>query len=110
MSFEIVGRKEDRARVEAFIGRDECGASALVLEGEAGIGKSTLWLEGVQVERDFSSFSASVLQIEDARIYAGFHFRFSCVAGATLGASVGAYVLGHVALPVHGKKVGQLKG
>ena len=62
------------------------------------------------VERDFSSFSSSVLQIEDARIYAGFHFRFSCVDGATLGSSVGAYVLGHVALPVRGQDIGQLNG
>jgi hypothetical protein len=62
------------------------------------------------VERNFNSFSSSVLQIEDARIYAGFHFRFSCVDGATLGASVGAYVLGHVALPVHGWDVGRLSG
>ena len=51
MSFEIVGREEDRATVEAFLGRSEGGASALVLEGEAGIGKSTLWLAGVQVAR-----------------------------------------------------------
>jgi DNA-binding CsgD family transcriptional regulator len=51
MSFEIVGREEDRATVEAFVGRDGRGASALVLEGEAGIGKSTLWLAGVQVAR-----------------------------------------------------------
>jgi hypothetical protein len=58
------------------------------------------------VQRHFRSFSSAVLQIENARIYAGFHFRFSCVDGATLGASVGAYVLGHVALPVHGKEVG----
>jgi len=60
------------------------------------------------VERDFTSFSSSVLQIEDARIYAGFHFRFSCVDGATLGASVAAYVLGNVALPVHGQENGQI--
>ena len=51
MSFEIVGREEDRATVEAFVGRAEGGASALVLEGEAGIGKSTLWLAGVEVAR-----------------------------------------------------------
>ncbi len=62
------------------------------------------------VDRDFNSFSSSVLQVEDARIYAGFHFRFSCVDGATLGASVAAYVVGHVALPVHGQDVGQLNG
>ena len=51
MSFEIVGREEGRATVEAFVGRAEGGASALVLEGEAGIGKSTLWLAGVEVAR-----------------------------------------------------------
>ena len=62
------------------------------------------------VERNFNSFSSSVLQIEDARIYAGFHFRFSVVDGATLGGSVAAYVLDHVALPVHGQDVGQLNG
>jgi hypothetical protein len=62
------------------------------------------------VERDFKSFSSAVLQIEDARIYAGFHFRFSVVDGAALGASVGTYVLGHVALPLHGQDVGQLNG
>jgi hypothetical protein len=33
-----------------------------------------------------------VLQVEDARIYAGFHFRFSTTDGATLGAKVGRYV------------------
>jgi hypothetical protein len=62
------------------------------------------------IERDFTSFSAAVLQIEDARIYAGFHFRFSTVDGATLGAAVADYVLGEVAQPVHGQEVGQLNG
>ena len=62
------------------------------------------------VERSFGSFASSVRQIENARIYAGFHFRFSTVDGATLGASVGAYVLGHTARPVHGRMVGQLSG
>ena len=62
------------------------------------------------VERDFDSFSSSVSQIEDARIYAGFHFRFSCVDGAVLGASVGAYVLSHTAVPVHGKRPGRRNG
>ena len=39
-------------------------------------------------ERDFTSFSSAVQQVENARIYAGFHFRFSCIDGATLGAQV----------------------
>jgi DNA-binding CsgD family transcriptional regulator len=51
MPLEIVGREEERASVEAFVGRAEGGAAALVLEGEAGIGKSTLWLTGVELAR-----------------------------------------------------------
>jgi hypothetical protein len=62
------------------------------------------------VQRDFTSFSAAVLQVEDARIYAGFHFRFSVVDGATLGAQVAQYILEHTALPIHGGDVGQLRG
>jgi hypothetical protein len=62
------------------------------------------------VDRDFKSFSSAVQQIANARIWAGFHYRFSCEDGATLGAAVGQYVLGTVALPVHGKEVGQLSG
>ena len=62
------------------------------------------------VQRNFNSFSSSVLQIENARIYAGFHFRFSVVDGATLGTSVAAYILSHTALPIHGQDVGQLNG
>jgi hypothetical protein len=61
------------------------------------------------VERGFLSFSSAVLQVEDARIYAGFHFRFSDVDGATLGASVARYVVGNVALRVHGDKAEQLR-
>ena len=44
------------------------------------------------VQRDFTSFSAAVAQVEDARIYAGFHFRFSCTDAATLGAHEARYV------------------
>ena len=51
MPFEIVGRERDLASVQAFVGREAGGAAGLVLEGEAGIGKSTLWLEGVTAAR-----------------------------------------------------------
>jgi hypothetical protein len=44
------------------------------------------------VQRDFTTFSAAVAQVEDARVYAGFHFRFSCTDGAALGAHVANYV------------------
>ncbi len=48
---ELVGREEELASVHAFVGGAEGGAAALVLEGEAGIGKSTLWLAGVEYAR-----------------------------------------------------------
>jgi DNA-binding CsgD family transcriptional regulator len=51
MVFEIVGREEELASVHAFIGGAEGDAAALVLEGEAGIGKSTLWLAGLEHAR-----------------------------------------------------------
>ncbi len=60
------------------------------------------------IQRDFTSFSSAVLQIEDARIYAGFHFRFSCIDGATLGAAVANYIIQNAALPNHGHELGQL--
>ena len=49
--FEIVGREAELASVNAFIGGAEDGPAALVLEGEAGIGKSTLWEAGVEHAR-----------------------------------------------------------
>lgn len=52
------------------------------------------------VQRDFTSFSAAVQQVEDARIYAGFHFRFSCADGATLGAQVARYVTNTLMQPL----------
>lgn len=46
---EIVGRDAELASLRAFVDGDE--ADALVLEGEAGIGKSTLWLAAVEYAR-----------------------------------------------------------
>jgi hypothetical protein len=54
------------------------------------------------VVRSFTSFDAAVQQVENARIWAGFHYRFSCEDGATLGRAVGGYVLATIALPAQG--------
>jgi hypothetical protein len=51
------------------------------------------------VTRSFSNFSDAVAQVADARIYAGFHFRFSTDDGITLGSSVGDYVNANILLP-----------
>ncbi|MBA2297341.1 MAG: AAA family ATPase [Actinobacteria bacterium] len=53
---EIVGREDEVAALHAFFDRagqgDGAAPAAVVLEGDAGIGKSTLWLAGVEVARE----------------------------------------------------------
>jgi DNA-binding CsgD family transcriptional regulator len=51
MVFEIVGREKELAALGAFLGEVPEGPATLVLEGDAGIGKSTLWLAGVERAR-----------------------------------------------------------
>ncbi len=60
------------------------------------------------VTRDFTSFTEAEQQVENARIWAGFHYRFSCEAGTTLGTKVAEQVLATIARPLHGHKNGQL--
>jgi len=47
MPAAIVGRETELALVRDFVASVSDGASALVLEGEAGMGKTTLWTRGV---------------------------------------------------------------
>ncbi len=61
------------------------------------------------VEPHFTSFSSAVQQVEDARIYAGFHFRFAVIDGATLGGQVADYMVQTLMQPLHGNEVGQLR-
>jgi predicted ATPase len=51
MIVEIVGRDEELASLHLFINEASEEPAALVLEGEAGIGKSTLWEAGVEHAR-----------------------------------------------------------
>jgi DNA-binding CsgD family transcriptional regulator len=51
MRLEIVGREEELASVVAFVEEAKRAPAAFVLEGDAGIGKSTLWLAGVEHAR-----------------------------------------------------------
>src|SRR3990172_6693048 len=48
----IVGRGEELASLQAFLEHSADAPSGLVLEGEAGIGKSTLWLAGAEIARE----------------------------------------------------------
>ena len=47
----MVGRDTELASVRAFVDETESGPASLVLEGEAGIGKTTLWEAGVEHAR-----------------------------------------------------------
>lgn len=52
------------------------------------------------VQRNFDSFADAVAQVADARVFAGFHFRFSCDDGKVLGHSVAGYVRSTLMRPV----------
>ena len=54
MAIEIVGREGEVAALHAFFDRAGEGPASVVLEGDAGIGKSTLWLAGVEAARERS--------------------------------------------------------
>jgi len=62
VSVEIVGREDEVAALHAFFDRAGGGPGDVVLEGDAGIGKPTLWLAGVEVARERSLRVRSVAE------------------------------------------------
>jgi DNA-binding CsgD family transcriptional regulator len=51
MVTELIAREKELTSLHVFLGDVHDGPAALVLEGEAGIGKSTLWIAGVEYAR-----------------------------------------------------------
>jgi DNA-binding CsgD family transcriptional regulator len=51
MARDVVGREQELGGIRAFLDRPPEGPAAIVLDGEAGIGKSTLWLAAVSAAR-----------------------------------------------------------
>jgi hypothetical protein len=51
MTSQLVGREQELGSLFAFVDDERGAPAALVLEGEAGIGKSALWLAGVEHAR-----------------------------------------------------------
>jgi hypothetical protein len=41
------------------------------------------------IVRNFSSFSDAIAQVANARVWAGFHFRFSCEDATQMGTQIG---------------------
>jgi len=58
------------------------------------------------VSRSFSSFSAALDEVANARVFGGIHFRAACVEGQFLGAAVGDYILNHALQPLRGSVPG----
>jgi hypothetical protein len=57
----------------------------------------------VGVERSFASFSDAVADVNDARVFAGIHFRFACEDANRVGADVANFVNQTMFQRVHGR-------
>jgi len=60
------------------------------------------------VLRSFPSFSQAVLEVDNARVFGGIHFRNSCLDGNVIGQNVADFVLQNGAQSLHGQRVGQI--
>jgi len=72
------------------------GAAAFTLA--AAFGDDTAFTVTSEIRpgtRSFTSFSAAVAEIADARVFGGIHYRTSCVRGHMLGRAVAQYVSTH---------------
>src|SRR5690242_8681366 len=52
MAVEIIGRREELLAFAGFLEAVPAGGQALLLEGDAGIGKTALWQEGNRLARE----------------------------------------------------------
>jgi DNA-binding NarL/FixJ family response regulator len=71
MRVQVVSRQAESAAVDDFLSSGSSGTSALLLEGEAGIGKTTMWLAALERarERGFRVLSTRAAPTESALAY-----------------------------------------
>lgn len=72
MSAEVVGRSAEFRAIADFLASVDTQPSGLLMEGEAGIGKTTLWLAAVELarERGFRVLTARAWEPESVLSYA----------------------------------------
>src|SRR5262249_48730932 len=86
MDLEVVGGHEELESVVEFVDASPDAPSALVLVGDAGIGKSTLWLAGLDRARarGLRVLSARPAEAESGLAYAGLGDLLEAVLDETL--------------------------
>jgi len=69
----VVGRQLELARIDAFLAGTGSGARVLMIEGDPGMGKTSLWLAGLEgaVARGWRVLSARPSEAEATFAYAG---------------------------------------
>ena len=80
------------------------GAAATVLASTFGNGTAFSIDSDVMVGtvRSFTSFSSALAELQNARIFAGIHFRTACADAQATGTAVANYILANALQPVHG--------
>src|SRR5262245_55096320 len=53
MAVQIIGRREELLKLDDFLTDLPAGGHAVLLEGDAGIGKTVLWQEGTRLAREY---------------------------------------------------------
>jgi DNA-binding CsgD family transcriptional regulator len=66
MAGDVIGRRDELLAIEEFLRAAPAGEQALLLEGDAGIGKTALWHEALRIagERDFHVLRSRPTQSE----------------------------------------------
>ncbi|MDY6999294.1 MAG: AAA family ATPase, partial [Actinomycetota bacterium] len=84
MPLRLVSRPGEDGAVAAVLDRASVGPSGLVLEGEAGIGKTTVWFHALDLarQRGFTVLSARTAETESVLAYAGLADLLGGVDGA----------------------------
>jgi DNA-binding CsgD family transcriptional regulator len=81
---EIVGREQEVRVIDGFVGASAAGV--LVLEGEAGIGKTTLWRYGVELaKREWLTLACSPTEPESELAFAAAGDLLGPVTGEVVG-------------------------
>src|SRR5438034_211552 len=86
MAVEIIGRREELLAFDGFLGAVPAGGQALLLEGDAGIGKTALWQEGnrLALERGFRVLTSRSAHSETQIAFATVGDMFAPVVEETL--------------------------